>query len=238
MSIKTTAAIAVVAGIGALVAGGAAGQGMITDFESGLDGWSVSGRETTGPGNPGTGLDVVVLDVFGADIRNSTRGFTGDYRSFGEIELTVDIQIDSIDFFGSPVPRDLTVQLRSFDVDGSGTFASIWAPIGLLDGNGMDWTTFSAALDTAATELPDGWFGDGGFDPVTFEPRLPDGVSVQDVLASVDELTFTTFVPGFGFGFTNFDMSVDNAGFTVVPAPASAALLAAGGLAASRRRRD
>ncbi len=220
-----------------LVSGVAAGQDMITDFESGLEGWSVSGRETTGPGNPGTGLDVLLIDVFGSQTRNSTGGFVGDYTGRGLLEFTVDIQIDSIDFFGQRVPRELVVQLQSFDVDGTGQFASIWAPLGVLDGNGMDWTTFSASLDTASTDLPAGWFGAGAEDPVTFEPVLPAGVTVQDVLANVDQLEFTTFVPGFFFGFTNFDMSVDNVGYRVVPAPASAALLGMGGLVAARRRR-
>lgn len=220
-----------------LMSGAAAGQDMITDFESGLEGWSVSGRETTGPGNPGVGLDVFLLDVFGSQTRNSTGGFAGDYTGRGELEFTIDIQIDSIDFFGQPVPRDLVVQLQSFDVDGNGTLASIWAPLGLLNGNGMDWTTFSASLDTSSTDLPAGWFGAGAEDPNTFEPVLPAGVTVQDVLANVDQLEFTTFVPGFFFGFTNFDMSVDNVGYRVIPAPASAALLSLGGLAAVRRRR-
>ncbi len=215
----------------------AAGQDFVNDFESGLNGWSVSGRETTGPGNPGNGLDVFLLDVFGSETRNSTGAYVGDYSNSGELEFTIDVQIDSIDFFGSPVPRELVVQLKSFDADGAGTFASIWAPIGVLDGNGMDWTTFSTTLDSSATELPSGWFGAGGEDPVTFEPILPDGISIQDVLANVDQLEFTTFVPGFFFGFTNFDMSVDNVGYRVVPAPASLGLVGLGGLAACRRRR-
>lgn len=213
----------------------AAGQDMITGFESGLEGWSVSGRETTGPGNPGTGLDVLLIDVFGAEIRNDT--LAGDFRNRGILDFTVDIQIDSIDFFGQFVSRDLVIELRSFDVDGSGQFASIFAPIGVLNGTGMGWTTFSASLNTASTDLPAGWFGAGAEDPVTFEPILPAGIGVQDVLANVDQVNFTTFVPGFFFGFTNFDMSVDNVGYRVVPAPASALALGLGGLVAMRRRR-
>ena len=59
----------------------------------------------------------------------------------------------------------------------------------------------------------------GDEDPVTFEPILPAGRSWTDVLAGVDRIEFTTFVPGFFFGFTNFDLSIDNV--SIAPAMSS-----------------
>ncbi len=222
-----------------IVLGGlvAAASGQVTTFDNGTEGWSVSGRDNISQfgGNPGANMDVFLDDVFGADIRNSTSPFTGDYRGRGVLTFTVDIQIDSIQFFFSEVERDLVVQLRNYNVDGNGTMASIWAPIGTLGAFNPDWTTYSATLDTSAIALPTGWFGSGDEDPNTFEPILPPGITVQDVLASVDEIAFTTFVPGWFFGFTNFDMSVDNVG--IIPAPAALATLICGlGLIARRRR--
>ena len=51
---------------------------------------------------------------------------------------------------------------------------------------------------------------------IAFEPTLPDGVTFADVLANVDEVLFTTFVPGFFFGFTEFGLGVDNVTITTL----------------------
>jgi hypothetical protein len=215
----------------------ASAEAQVTTFDGGTEGWSVSGRDDISQfgGNPGANMDVFLDDVFGAEIRNSTAPFTGDFRNRGNLTFTVDIQIDSIQFFFSEVERNLVVQLYNYDVDGRGTAASVWAPIGTLGIFNTEWTTYSATLDTTSVGLPGGWFGAGDEDPNTFEPILPPGVTVQDVLAGVDEIAFTTFVPGFFFGFTNFDMSVDNVG--IVPAPgAIAVMIGSLGLLGRRRR--
>ena len=211
----------------------------VTTFDNGTEGWSVSGRDhisQTG-GNPGANMDVFLLDVFGADIRNDTPNFTGDFRNRGHITLTVDIQIDSIQFAGQEVPRDLVVQLRNFDTPNWGGAASVWAPLGTLSSSNSMWTTYSIDLDTSVSALPDGWFGSGDEDPNTLEPILPPGVTVQDVLSGVDQIAFTTFVPGFFYGFTNFDMSVDNVGI-LVPTPSALLVLPLGAMVLRRRHRD
>jgi hypothetical protein len=220
-----------------LAAAAAAAGAQVTGFDNGTEGWSVSGRDDISPtgGNPGANMDVQVLDVFGADVRNATSPFARDYRNFGLISFTIDVQVDNIDFFGQQVSRDLVVELRNFDTPGTGGFASIWAHLGTLSPQ-QDWTRYSVDLDTTAFDLPSGWNGAGGEDPNTFEPILPPGVTVQDVLSGVDEIAFTTFVPGFFYGFTNFDLSVDNVG-VVVPAPGGALVLPAGLMLAGRRRR-
>jgi hypothetical protein len=90
--------------------------------------------------------------------------------------------------------------------------------LGTLDANEPGWHTYSVdVLDPTASDLPDGWGGTGDEDPVTFEPRLPPGRTFASVLASVDEIHFTTFVPGYFYGFTNFDMQVDNVGWLPLP---------------------
>lgn len=223
----------------ALMATAGAACADVTTFDNGTEGWSVSGRDTISPtgGNPGANMDVDVLDVFGADIRNSTAAFTGDYRGRGNLTFTVDIQINSINMIGNEVSRDLVIELRNYDTPGWGGFTSIYAHLGTLSSaDTSDWTTFQATLDTSAVDLPGGWFGAGDEDPNTFEPILPARVSVQDVLSGVDEIAFTTFVPGYFFGFTNFIMAVDNVG--VVPAPGTGvAMLGVLGLSTLRRRR-
>ncbi|MEM8872913.1 MAG: PEP-CTERM sorting domain-containing protein [Planctomycetota bacterium] len=226
--------LAIFAGLSLSLIAVPATLGQVTTFDDGTDGWSVSGRNNvslTG-GNPGANLDVEVNDVFGATIRNDD-GLLPDFS--GPLTLTVDINVDSIDFFGTPVARDLVVDIRDFSDEG---FASVFYNLGLLQAAGQGWQTYAITIDDpTATELPRGWAGAGAEDPDTFEPLLPEGRTFADVLAGADEVVFTTFVPGFLYGFTNFDLQVDNVGFVAIPEPTSLSLLALGGLALRRRRR-
>lgn len=213
----------------------------ITTFESGREDWSVSGRTdvSNSGGNPGSNLDVSLIDVFGAEIRNTENpSFQGDYTTLGPLRFTVDIKIDSINFFGTEVERDLVVELRDNTPSSSGApYVSVWYPLGTLSAAQPGWRTFSVdLLDPTSATLPTGWGGTGAEDPVTFEPTLPADRTFSSVLESVDELHFTTFVPGFFFGFTNFEMAVDNVGFQTIPEPATLALLGLGMIFAARRR--
>lgn len=221
--------ITTVLGIATILAalGAAVSWADVTTFDNGTEGWSVSGRDDivlTG-GNPGANMDVILIDVFGADIRNTTNpAFQGDYTALGPFTLTVDIRTDSITFGTQQVSRELIVELRDNTPSSAGfPYVSVWASLGELRANpGQNsWQTYSInVMDPTATELPPGWGGIGDEDPVTFEPILPADRTFADVLASVDELHFTTFVPGFAFGFTNFEMAVDNVGFTSIDSPA------------------
>ena len=76
-------------------------------------------------------------------------------------------------------------------------------------------------------------------------PALPPDRSFANVLASVDEIAFTTFVPGYFYGWTGYDVVVDNISIDSgsaadVPEPGSLAMLAGGlgmlGLARRRRK--
>ncbi|MDF1809635.1 MAG: PEP-CTERM sorting domain-containing protein [Phycisphaerales bacterium] len=214
-----------------------------TTFDNGTEGWSISGRDTidqTG-GNDGANMHGNLIDVFGADIRNNTNGdFLGDLSRYGSsIELSIDIKTNSLDFFGQQVPRELVVELRDYDNDNGYPWTSVWFSLGAIgvDFN-SEWTTYSVTIDdTASLVLPGGWGGTGDEDPNTFEPILPVGRTFDSVISSVDEIAFTTFVPGFFFGFTNMDLQVDNISISTVPAPSSLALIGLGGIVGTRRRR-
>lgn len=190
-------------------------------FDAGNEGWSINGFGIVTPtgGNPGARIhwdDPV--DTFGIAARTSTHAaFLGDYTVKGPAQLSIDIAVDSITFFGSPVPRELVLILYDDDPFMGAPPAQVWTSLGTLDGNGTGWETYSAiAPDVLSGSLPPGWNGAGDEDPVTLEPILPAGRSWTDVLAGVDRVEFTTFVPGFFFGFTNFDLSIDNV--TIAPA--------------------
>ena len=201
-----------------------------TTFDNGLEGWSISGRTTIdiAGGNPDENLHGILIDVFGADTRNSTNlSFLGDYNRFGgAIELSIDIKVNSITFFNGEVPRELVVDLRDFDNDNGFPWTSTWYSLGVLDSRvNNEWVTYSIIIeDTASLDLPAGWRGSGAEDPNTFEPILPEGRTFASVLESVDEITFTTFVPGFFFGFTNFDIQVDNITIRSIAGPCPADL--------------
>ncbi|MEM1185552.1 MAG: PEP-CTERM sorting domain-containing protein [Planctomycetota bacterium] len=226
------------------IGGSGALADVTTDFESGADGWSVSGRDTVAAtGNPGNGLDVQMIDVFGADLRNSTNsGFLGDLTRYGSaIELSVDVKVNSISsqFSTGEFSREFIVELRDYDNDNGFPYTSVWYSLGAINSSTTgEWTTLSVAIDdTSATALPIGWGGYGDEDPNTFAPILPADRTFTSVLQSVDEFAFTTFVPGFFFGFTDFDLQFDNISVRAVPAPGASVALIGGAAVVSRRRR-
>lgn len=218
-------AAALSVGLLALAAGSASGQ-LITDFDSGTGGWSVSGRDDISVvgGNPGANMDVILIDVFGADIRNdSNPDVLGDLRRYGAFELTLDIKVNSITFgFENEVPRDLVIQLRDYDNDNGLPWTSVYYNLGVIEqaNGGNEWRTISVGIsDPNDPQLPLGWGGTGDENPQTGEPFLPANRTFASVLASVDEIAFTTFKPGYSFGFTNFEIQVDNIGIRPVTVP-------------------
>ncbi|MBK9118071.1 MAG: PEP-CTERM sorting domain-containing protein [Phycisphaerales bacterium] len=221
----------------------------VTTFEDGHEGWGlffgndgVLGDfiEPSG-GNPGAHLRWAMVDTFGATLRNDSNPATiGDYSRFGQpVRLAADVKVDSITFFGTEVPRNLIVELVHYNPPGSNyPWVSVWYNLGEISAaNTSEWTNFEIVItDPTATTLPAGWGGTGDEDPNTFEPILPPGRTFASVLANVDEIRFTTFEPGWFYGFTNFELRFDNVTVQAIPEPTTLALLGLAGLLGLRRR--
>ncbi len=178
-------------------------------------------------GNPDGNAHFVVT-AFGISLRTgepggpSNDGFLGDYSQFPTVSFSVDIQVNSItNFFGGEIPVSIGISLIDSDTIGPSGPAGVFIELGVISAaTTSDWTTFGVTIaDTGSTTLPPGWIGFGDEDPNTFEPILPGGATFASVLAGVDEFQLTTFVPGFFFGNSNYDVRVDNLSVTPVPLP-------------------
>jgi len=212
----TVAAIA-----SAIVLAGAASasaQTATVTFENGAEGWVGPGGagggtfiESSG-GNPGANLRTV-FNNFGISFANDTsEAFLGDYTAANEVVISIDIRVDEIGFFGQAVSRPWLVELRDLDTASGGyPYTSVWFLFTDISAaaNGS-WQTYSVTFDPSSETLPSGWGGTGAEDPDTFEPILPPGVTFAQVLSGVDASVFTTLQPGFFFGFTDFDLRLDN----------------------------
>lgn len=234
----------------ALIALGAnsvlAGDTTNTDFSSGTNGWSgpsgIGGATTIqgSGGNDGAYMRTQFND-FGITFRNNTNAdYLGDYTTAEMVTISIDVQVDYLNFFGQDVSRPWLVELRDFDgAQGGYPYNSVWFLFdNISQANNSDWMTYSVSFDPNAIAIPGGWGGYGAEDPNTFEPTLPDGVSFSDVLSGVDEMVFTTLQPGFFFSFTDHTVGIDNISITrSIPAPSALALLGLGGIVGTRRRR-
>ncbi len=200
------------------IAGIAQGQVTTVTFDDGAEGWVGPGGpggstfiESTG-GNPGANLRTV-FNNFGISFTNgASEAFLGDYTTADEIEISIDIRVDEIGFFGQAVSRPWLVELRDFDTASGGyPYTSVWYLFANISAaaNGS-WQTYSVTFDPSSETLPSGWGGTGAEDPDTFEPILPPNVTFAEVLSGVDVAVFTTLQPGFFFGFTDFDLRLDN----------------------------
>jgi hypothetical protein len=227
-----------------LAALAAPARAVVTTFDNGTEGWTISGRDTISPtgGNPGANLDVFIDEAFGAQTRNdSNPAFLGDLSRYGSpLKFAIDFKVNSIRSIpnGDEIPRDLVVELVDYNPPGSNyPYVSAWFNFGEIGSHLPGWRHFEVTIDPNQAALPAGWGGTGDEDPVTFEPRLPPDRTFASVLQSVDEVRFTTMVPGFFYAFTTFEVQADNIEISAVPEPASLGLLACAGLMALRRRR-
>jgi hypothetical protein len=195
---------------GCLFAGLAAAQATVTTFDDGEEGWNGNALLETADGNPGANMHFM-LETFGIELRNEEHpAFIGDMTASASVTVGVDAKADSITFLGSEVSRNVVVEFRSRALGQDGyPWSSVWIVLGTIQADPA-WHEYSVTFDPSSAELPQGWGGYGAEDPVTFEPMLPPGVTFADVMANVDELAFTTFEPGWFYGFTIFDARMDN----------------------------
>jgi hypothetical protein len=232
----------------AFAAGSAAAA--TTDFSSGAQGW-----EGTQPldGNGGSGIDTTlgndapayrtIINNFGITFANTTNAeFVRDYTATSSVTFGIDVLTQQVNYFGQDVTRDLVLELRDYDNAGNGLpYTSVWYTVGTLDASNQGWKHFSVTIgDTSAIGLPSGWGGYGA-EQADGTPYLPADRTFASVLAGVDEIAFTTYKPGFMYGFTDFDVAVDNISVSAVPEPGTYAMMLAGlGLvgAIARRRRQ
>lgn len=209
------------------------------DFSNGSQGWEGS-QPANGVGGSwidtslGNGAPALhtVMENFGISFTNSSQNYVGDYSQLGSVTIGLDIIANSIRYVGQEVSRNLVVELRDYDNTPQGMpYTSVWFDLGTIDAT-LGWQHLSVTIDdTTMAALPAGWGGYGSTDDAQ-GPGLPPGRTFADVLSSVDELVFTTLVPGWFYGFTDFDVAIDNisisAGVAEVPEPASFALMAGG----------
>jgi hypothetical protein len=214
----------------------------VVTFDNGLEGFNVTnGLNQILPtgGNDGA-YQNTITENFGVEWYTSTNeAFLGDYTQYDQVTLSIDVQVDRIQFFGQDTTRSLVVELRNSRFAHSFfQYGSVFFELddSLSAQNNSDWTTFSVTFDPNSSELPAGWRGYGGSDDAD-GPVLPDGATFADVLRNVDQFVFSTMVPVERYPFTNFDIAVDNISISTVPAPSSFALLGLTGLVGTRRRR-
>lgn len=217
-----------------------------TTFEDGYEGWVVeygpSEIDTDG-GNPAPCMRCQELDVIldGVEFANSAnRDFVCDYTATPQVDFTIDTYTTLLaDASGNPSGRELVIELRDYDDAPEGyEYVAVWAIVGELSSFYPGWQTWTATIeDTSVTECPEGWYGWGAEDPETHEMILPEDRTFTDVLANMDAIAVTTFVPGCLYTAVSFDVSFDNIGVTYVPEPATLAFFLVGGLACVSRRR-
>jgi len=204
------ALLAAVASTGLLFSAVGAAQTTVVTFDNGGEGWDGNGSiEDTG-GNPGANAHFFI-ENFGIEYRtDSNPAFIGDLTADSSVTVGIDALVNSITFEGIEVSRNMIVEFRSHALAQDGyPYTSVWFNLGVLQA-GTEWNLFSVTFTPDSLELPAGWGGYGAEDPNTFEPILPEGVTFADVMASVDELAFTTYEPGWFYGFTVFDVRIDN----------------------------
>ncbi len=216
------------AAIAGLTAAAALASGQTTNvgFEAGAAGWSgptgIGGAttiQTTG-GNPGHNMQTVFND-FGITFRTSTNpAFVQDYTQYASVTISIDIKVNDISMLGSPVPRPFLLDLRDrTSPPGGYPWVSVWYKFDDITSAAYgQWTTLSVTIDNPqSATLPPGWGGYGAEPPPNFEPALPANRTFASVLAGIDEVAFTTLEPGWFFGFTDFNVQIDNLRITLNP---------------------
>jgi hypothetical protein len=199
----------------------------ITNFTDGDGGWTNDGiiwKVEKQNGNPNEHLhgDSIRpgIDSFGYRITNdSNSGFIGDLTRYGKFKISIDIKIISQMFFLREVPRNLIVELRDYDQpNGNYGYTSVWYKLGEVSKErNKTWTTYSVTIENPFLDsLPAGWgvYGDENDENI---PVFPTGRTFHNVLQGIDEISFSTFEPGYFYGDTFFfNIRFDNIKFQSV----------------------
>jgi hypothetical protein len=220
--------VGVSAALTALIAcaGAAQAQQLIhsEDFENCTTGncpWTVNGVVTLVPagGNPGQYLVLPYGDFFGVVLRFEEAGgaLLGDLtRHGGPLMIALDIQVFQLNnFFGDPMdPGNFPFVLEFVDYPDPGSTeptVSVYYTGPGLPKQGQGWVRYEYEVpDPTQTALPPGWGGTGAEDPVTYMPILPPNRTYRDVLENVDEMRLTTFVPGYLYAASFWEIGFDN----------------------------
>jgi len=174
-------------------------------------------------GNPG-GAARHLGEFFFNELRTGGLGepvneaFIRDYSMYSSVTFSFDIKTNSLtDYMGNQILRSVGIALKDRDNEGPSGPAGVFFELGYVGTSvNPDWTTYSVTIDDPmSVVLPDGWIGFGDEDPDTYMPILPEGVTFADVLAGVDEFQITGAVPGYFYGYANFDVQIDNITVTV-----------------------
>jgi hypothetical protein len=183
-------------------------------FSNGTEGWAGVGDgqggswiDNTG-GKGGSSYHTQIYETFGLNwVTRTNQAFVGDYSKARSVTLGIDVRATSITFEGIEVRRHLVVELRDYhNPYGNMPYTSVWYDLGEFGADKPGWQHMSVTIpDTTSDALPRGWGGYG-----SGEVSLPPGRTFANVLSHIDEVAFTTYVPGYFYGFTNFDVEVDN----------------------------
>ena len=233
---STTFTAATLLSVGLWATAPTAAWAATTTFDNGYEGWNFSAYTDIAPdgGNPGANATFTAVETFGASVYSQTNpAFVGNYTaSGGPITLSLDVNVSSITYLGNEVPRRLVLDLRDLTTPNPGgyPYTSVYYVLGTISAGNPGWQHFSVTIDDPnSLTLPAGWGGYGDED-ADANPQLPPDRTFNSVLQHVDALYFTTFQPGYVYGYTDFQMAFDNLSVTgVVPEPSTYAMLAVGG---------
>lgn len=222
------------------------------DFSHGMQGWVGGGAGSNS--FSGIGIDPVngtpafhaigPASEFSIQTRTN-KDFLGNFTDFKSLNFGIDINVKELAIGGPggfPLGQDLVLELRDYDKPGGQLpFSSVWIFMGVIGGYGPANQHFSVTIgDTSSNLLPAGWHGNGDMDQYG-SPVLPYAQTFRRILSDVDEIAFTTHVPGFIYGAEQYyDLTVDNISLSAVPEPSQWGMMAAGlgllGFTARRRK--
>lgn len=213
-----------IAAAGAVCASASAQHLSLETFEE--DGsilWNMNGNQMIA--NDGRGIDgpYILLPFeafFGVTLSNAegaVTGLTGDLTVHTQgLEVSFDLRnFQFLNFFGDPIdPSSRPIILELHD-DGDpnefGDECSVWYLGEPMPSMEEGWKSYTYTIPVpAGDEMPDGWGGTGAEDPVTFEPKLPEGRTFRSVLQNVSRVSITTFQPGYFYTFSMTEFGADN----------------------------